>query len=35
MPGGKFVSPVMIVCVDCFVDISYSIISLENQVIFA
>ena len=31
---GMFVWPVMIVCVDCFVDISYAIIGLENQVVF-
>ena len=30
-----FVSPVMVVCVDCFVGISYATIGLENQVVFA
>ena len=35
-PGGSiFVWPVMAVCVDCFVGISYSTIGLENQVVFA
>ena len=30
-----FVWPVMAVSVDCFVGISYDIIGLENQVVFA
>ena len=30
-----FVWPVMAVCVDCFVGISYATIGLENQVVFA
>ena len=30
-----FVWPVMVVCVDCFVGISYATIGLENQVVFA
>ena len=35
-PGcGMFVWHVMAVCVDCFVGISYAIIGLENQVVFA
>ena len=34
-PGcGMFVWPVMAVCVDCFVGISYATIGLENQVVF-
>ena len=33
--GGMFVWPVMTVCVDCFVGISYTTIGLENQVVFA
>ena len=33
--GGMFVWPMMAVCVDCFVDISYAIIGFENQVVFA
>ena len=33
--GGMFVWLVMVVCVDCFVGISYAIIGLENQVVFA
>ena len=33
--GGMFVWHVMTVCVDCFVGISYAIIGLENQVVFA
>ena len=33
--GGIFVWLVMTVCVDCFVDISYATIGLENQVVFA
>ena len=33
--GGMFVWPVMAVCVDCFVGISYATIDLENQVVFA
>ena len=33
--GGMFVWPVMAVCVDCFVGISYAIIGLENHVFFA
>ena len=32
--GGMFVWPVMDVCVDCFVGISYAIIGLENEVAF-
>ena len=32
---GKFVWPMMVVCVDFFVGISYATIGLENQVIFA
>ena len=36
MPGcGMFVWPMMAVCVDCFVNISYATIGLENQVDFA
>ena len=35
-PGGvMFVWPVMVVCVDCFVGISYATIGYENQVVFA
>ena len=35
-PGcGMFVWPVMTVCVDCFVGISYATIGLENQVVFS
>ena len=35
-PGcGMFMWHVMAVCVDCFVGISYAIIGLENQVVFA
>ena len=30
-----FVWPVMDVCVDCFMGISYAIIGLKNQVVFA
>ena len=30
-----FVWPMMTVCVDCFVGISYATIGLENQVVFA
>ena len=30
-----FVRPVMVVCVDCFVSISYATIGLENGVVFA
>ena len=33
--GGMFVWPVMAVCVDCFVGISYATIGLEYQVVFA
>ena len=33
--GGIFVWPMMAVCVDCFLGISYAIIGLENQVVFA
>ena len=34
-PGcGMFVWLMMAICVDCFVGISYVIISLENQVVF-
>ena len=33
--GGMFVWPVIVVCVDCFVGISYATIGLENQVVFA
>ena len=33
--GGMFVWHVMAVCVDYFVGISYAIIGLENQVVFA
>ena len=29
-----FVWPVMVVCVDCFVGISYATICRENQVVF-
>ena len=32
---GMFVLPMMVVCVDCFVGISYATIGLENQVAFA
>ena len=32
--GGMFVWPVMAVCVDCFVGISYATIGRENQVVF-
>ena len=32
--GGMFVWPIMTVCVDCFVGISYATISCENQVVF-
>ena len=32
---GMFVWLVMVVCVDCFVGISYATIGLENQVAFA
>ena len=32
---GMFVWPVMAVCVDCFVGISYATIGRENQVFFA
>ena len=32
--GGMFVWPVMVICVDCFVGISYATIGLENQVVF-
>ena len=32
--GGMFVWPVMAVCVDCFVGISYATIGRENQVSF-
>ena len=32
---GMFVWPVMAVCVDCFIGISYTTIGLENQVVFA
>ena len=31
---GMFVWPVMAVCVDCFIGISYATIGLENQVFF-
>ena len=31
---GMFVWPVMDICVDCCVGISYAIIGLENQVVF-
>ena len=35
-PGdGMFVWPVMTICVECVVGISYAIIGLENQVVFA
>ena len=35
-PGcGMFMWLVMVVCVDCFMGISYAIIGLENQVVFA
>ena len=35
-PGGSmFVWPVMAICVDCFVGISYAKIGLENQVFFS
>ena len=35
-PGcGMFVWPMMAVCVDYFVGISYATIDLENQVVFA
>ena len=35
-PGcGMFVWPMMTVCVDCFMGISYATIGLENQVVFA
>ena len=33
--GGMFVWPVMVVCVDYFVGISFATIGLENQVVFA
>ena len=33
--GGMFVWPIMDVCVDYFVGISYATIGLENQVVFA
>ena len=34
-PGcGMFMWPMIVVCVDCFVGISYAIIGLENQVVF-
>ena len=33
--GGLFVWSMMVVCVDCFIGISYATISLENQVVFA
>ena len=32
--GGMFVGPMMVICVDCFVGISYATISRENQVVF-
>ena len=32
---GMVMCPVMVVCVDCFVGISYATIGLENQVVFA
>ena len=32
---GMVMWPVMAVCVDCFVSISYATIVLENQVVFA
>ena len=32
--GGMFVWPMMAVCVDCFVGISYAKIGRENQVVF-
>ena len=32
---GMYVWPVMSVCVDYFVSISYAIIGLENQVVFS
>ena len=35
-PGfGMFMWPMMAICVDCFVGISYDTIGLENQVVFA
>ena len=34
LSGGMFVWLVMVVCVDCFVGISYATIVLENQVVF-
>ena len=33
--GGMFMWHVMVVCVDCFVGISYAIIGLQNQIVFA
>ena len=33
--SGMFVWPVMVVCADYFVGISYVAIGLENQVVFA
>ena len=34
-PGsGMFVWPVMAICVDCFMGISYATIGCENQVVF-
>ena len=32
--GGMFVWPMMTLCVDCFVGISYATIGRENQVVF-
>ena len=32
--GGMFVWPMMAICVDYFVDISYAAIGRENQVVF-
>ena len=32
---GMFVWPMMVICVDCFVAISYATIGRENQVVFA
>ena len=32
---GMFVLPMMAICVDCFVGISYATIGHENQVVFA
>ena len=35
-PGcGMFMWPVMVVCEDCFMGISYNTIGIENQVVFA